>query len=110
MDRRLPSSIGDGSGECVETKKQLVAVLLSWLVGEFGVDRMYVGQIAVAIVKLLLPVIALLAAGLGACCGACLDSACIAGGCAGTAIYGGLAATSLWWLIDAIMFTTNSIP
>ena len=59
----------------VSDKEWPLAVIFSWLLGYLGVDRFYLGNVELGILKLL-----------------------TGGGC------------GVWWLTDAILITTGSVP
>ena len=106
-------------------KSQLTALLLSLFLGQFGAGRFYVGDTVLGTIKLLLILMG--------CCLTCICSLCIAPclGYEGMKIStdindhkeGGLfalccgvipfvcssCALSIWWIVDIILFATNSI-
>lgn len=52
-DGTYPQNYISGTGPCQNPKKQLFAVIFSWIFGELGIDRFYTGYVALGILKLL---------------------------------------------------------
>lgn len=84
-------------------KSKLAAFLLSLFLGKFGVDRFFLGYVAIGVIKCIIGVLG--------CCGGCVvraneDADSKAAG--GVGLFG--CAIFIWWLIDWILILTNNLP
>eukprot|EP01084_Bolivina_argentea_P052459 96375_1 len=123
------SDDGDNHGEYSE-KEQLTAFLLSFFLGGVGAGRFYVGDYAVASIKLCLPLIICVVVCIVACVTGCLgvSETLDSGGSGDDGVTGlfeklsggagigaaisscGCCAWQIWWLVDWILFAMNEIP